>query len=197
MKKSYVLLLLIFLFICFTGTALASYGTDHIKKGKNTNAPYFYVWKDWSVESYGWNDSYYNAIIKWLDAGSKALLLVETIENNAGIKVYVCYDCLPYGVYGESTYWKSNGTQITATQTTNGTNWDISRAVVDHKRAVEEQDFTTSQRHKLVGHEIGHGLSLNELNSHSGDHWMKQNNRAMDSPSSVDIDHLKKKFGEN
>lgn len=184
-----------------SAVSYASYGSHHIFKGQLRNGPYADVYESPSVSQFGWDGALGNAIVKWTNLGGVPLGYT-TDPSGADIKVYVARQVLPIGTKGRAEYFNDNGSLVYANKVQSGSNFDVSNLTIDHYNTMEVPDpdwrYNQAQRWKLMGHELGHALSLGHFEDrpgeHSGEHWMRTGRWELKSPSSEDIDHIKEKW---
>lgn len=176
-------------------TASADTGTAHIKIGSiSGGASNITYWVDSSVASYGHNGAVSNAISKW-DAASSGISFSSGNSSAANLKFYAGEYVLPPGVLGATGYYYTTGQQIGAGDVTNGQNYQIATVTLD---AGWTSGLDQDQRFMNAGHEVGHVLGMNHFENspaHSGEHWMKSGAFKMTSPSSIDLAHVRTKWG--
>lgn len=186
------------LFFLSSSIALADTGTAHIKIGSiSGGASNLTYWLDSSVASYGFTGSIDNGASKWDESSSKIGFTKVSSSTTASVKVFVGNHSLPAGVMGETSYWMLNGQQVGAGDVTNGSNYQQALVVLDYGNQ-SDTGYTSDNRYKTSGHELGHVLGLNHFENapaHSGDHWMKSGKISLTAPKSVDLAHIRTKWG--
>ncbi|GGO09367.1 hypothetical protein [Saccharibacillus kuerlensis] len=149
------------------------------------------------MNSLGFKGSVQNGVKQW-DNASTGVFITEVVNSStASMKIYAGKGNLPPGTYGAATYWMLSGRNITPDEVTNGTNFQqgVIRFDLDNQNAA---GFENVHRYKTSGHEIGHVLGLNHFEEppgHSGNHWMKSGKIALEQSTSVDLAHLRTKWG--
>lgn len=200
--KSKIILLSLLLLIVAATQVFADTGKVHIKEGsiKLRSTKALVYWLDSSVTSYGFEGSVSNGVTKW-DEATSAFTINQTDSSSADIKVFGGNKSLPANTFGSATYWKTNSigevSQVSSSDVTNGTDYVYARIVLD---AGWQGDFgfNSSERYKTSAHEVGHVLGMNhfeEAPAHTGDHWMMSGQISLLSPTSVDLAHLRTKWG--
>lgn len=176
-------------------TASADTGTAHIKIGSiSGGASNITYWVDSSVASYGQSGAVSNAISQW-DAASSGISFSSGNSSTAKLKIYAGQYVLPPGVLGATAYFYTSGQQIGAGDVTNGQNFQIATVTID---AGWTSGLEQAQRFMNAGHEVGHVLGMNHFENppaHSGEHWMTSGAFYMTSPSSIDLAHVRTKWG--
>ncbi|MFS0871744.1 hypothetical protein AB3N00_17480 [Paenibacillus xylanilyticus] len=158
-------------------------------------------WYDSSVTNYGFQGSLDNGIAEW-DAASSKVGFKKSSTASAAMKVYVGYNALPDGTYGETTYWNYNWLgqveQVSAPYIQQlGDSFEQARIVLDHGNQ-DEMGFDYTHRYKTSGHEIGHVLSLAHFEdspAHLDKNWMTSGKISLTKPTSTDLAHLRTKWG--
>lgn len=183
-------------------SAFADNGKVHIKQGSiilPSNKVLTY-WMDSSVSSYGFTGSVVNGIQQW-DSKTTAFSVNQTSSSAADIKVFVGNKSLPANIVGRTTYWRTNSVgeqfEVSPTQVTNGDNYNYARVVLDFGWQ-DAADFSSQNRYKTSGHEIGHVFGMNHFEdapAHSGNHWMKQGKIDLTAPTVTDLAHFNTKWG--
>ncbi|WP_342480016.1 matrixin family metalloprotease [Paenibacillus sp. FSL L8-0340] len=200
LKKTYTktVFLSIALMFALSTNVNADTGTAHIKRGSIVGASSISYWYDSSLTSYGYKGAFTNAFTKW-DVLSNGFGFNETsTESGAKVKVYVGSNVLPSNVIARTEYYiyTSFGgvSQVGSDSVTNGSNFEHARIRYDHVNGYNNGFDIT----ETCGHEVGHVLGLNHFEdapAHAGNHWMTSPTTDLTSPTSVDTDHLREKWG--
>jgi hypothetical protein len=204
MKKLLNVLIVSIVIISGVIGVYADYGKDHIIKGEfSQGASNLKYWYDSSVTNYGLKSHFEHAIANW-DSLSSQVNLTEQTSSEADIKIYVGLNNLPDNVIGYVDYWNRSWlgtTEVEWNQIYNyGVNFNLARIRMDNDD-VTLFGGTWGKNIKLVGHEVGHTLSILHFDyapSHSDTtSWMYTVIPVPDSqyPSQDDKDHLVYKWG--
>lgn len=175
--------------------ASADTGTAHIKLGSisggASSIPY---WYDSTVSTYGYSGAVDNARARWSGISSKIGWQSST-STNAKMKVYAGKYALPAGTYGQTAYFLTSGRGVDARDITGGSSYDVATVTLDIGWTGSWQQ---SERFMNAGHEVGHVLGMNHFETspaHSGSHWMKSGQYALEQPTAIDIAHMRTKWG--